>query len=116
RIRRVAILALLSTATALALGALLVPQPGAVLGAAAAGLVGSLIAAAIPWHRLGRDAFAFVGIAATIWVGALVHATGGSSSVYPPLGFIAVGLCTVAVSRRLGTLLGILSAAAVGLP
>ncbi len=116
RIRRVAILALLTTAAALAVGYELVPQSRAVLGAAVAGLAGSLVVAAVPWHLRGRDAFAFVGIAATVWVGALVYSTGGSASPYPPLGFVAVGLCTVAVSRRLGTLLGLLSAAAVCLP
>lgn len=80
------------------------------------GVIASLAAAAVPWHRYPRDAFGVVGIAVTAWVGWLVWLTGGVGSPHIPLTFLSVAVSAVPLSRSTGTVLGILAAAASALP
>lgn len=79
-------------------------------------ILGCLAAATIPWHRYGRDLFGIVGIALTIWVGWIISLTGGADSPHVPFAFLAVAICAVPLSRRNGTILAVVAAAASALP
>ncbi|MGH2500344.1 MAG: sensor histidine kinase [Candidatus Limnocylindria bacterium] len=65
--------------------------------------VGVLVACVVPWHRLDRDAFAFFGVAAGLWMAWFISLTGGAASPHQTLYFVAVGLCAIPLSRVLGT-------------
>jgi signal transduction histidine kinase len=105
------LLALGGTAVYLAFSRELVFAP-----AVAVALVGCVAAAAVPWHRYDRDAFGAVGIAVTLWVAWIMYLTGGGDSPHVPLAFVAVAICTVPLSRRNGTILGVVAAAMSALP
>lgn len=79
-------------------------------------VLGCAAAAAVPWHRYDRDAFASVGVAVTAWVAWLILLTGGADSPHVPLTFLAVAICAVPLSRRNGTVLALAAAAASALP
>ncbi|HUG55579.1 MAG TPA: HAMP domain-containing sensor histidine kinase [Candidatus Limnocylindrales bacterium] len=65
--------------------------------------IGVLAASVVPWHRLDRDAFAFFGVAAGLWMAWFIALTGGAGSPHQTLYFVAVGLCAIPLSRVLGT-------------
>ncbi len=80
------------------------------------GVVASAVAAAIPWHRYDRDAFAFVGVGFTAWVVWLISLTGGADSPHVPLTFLAVVICALPLSQRIGTVLALVAAVSSALP
>ncbi|HET8569888.1 MAG TPA: ATP-binding protein [Candidatus Limnocylindria bacterium] len=79
-------------------------------------VAGSIGAATIPWHRYTRDAFAVVSIATVVWVAWMVVLTGGARSPHLPLSFLTVAICVLPLSRRLGTVFGVIAAATASLP
>lgn len=111
------LLALLGALTAGGIvGYVVFPREAVLVAPLAVAAAGVVLAIAVPWHRFSRDAFATVGVAATVWVAWLVWLTGGTISPYTPLNMLAVAVSAIPLSHRLGIVLGVLAAATAGLP
>lgn len=66
----------------------------------ASALVLSLVAAAVPWHRVADGAFTVVGVAAGVWVAYAVWVTGGADSPLTPIAVVPVVLLVLDAPRR----------------
>jgi len=115
-VRRVLLAMLLVLAVAAVAGYLMLSPRGPLAPALAVAAVACLIAAAVPWHRLARDAFSVVGIGVVVWTAWFIHLTGGATSPHMALAYLSVVVLTVPLSLGLGLPLGTAAAIFASLP
>lgn len=114
-VRRV-VLALLLPLAVLGLGVSLAEGDQLHIASMAVAVVGTVIAAAVPWQRLPRDAFGAYCAFAVSWLAWWVGITGGAYSPHIPLTFLGVAVCAITLSRPVATVMAVLAAAAASLP
>lgn len=109
-VRRALVALLVGLSTAGALVYLAVSRDAALRLPIAAAVTGSLLVAAVPWHRYPRDAFASVGIMTSLITMWLIGITGGTDSPLIALSYVAVVVNALPLSRPIAVLLALFAA------